>query len=57
MLLKFNPNNFESEIEGLYLCGTVLAGIYTEKVFIENGREHAKAIAADILKVSSVVNI
>jgi thioredoxin reductase (NADPH) len=27
----------------------VLAGIYTEKVFIENGREHARAILEHIM--------
>jgi thioredoxin reductase (NADPH) len=27
----------------------VLAGIYTEKVFIENGREHAMAILDHIM--------
>lgn len=48
LLLKHNPVTYESEVEGLYLCGTVLAGIHTEKVFIENGREHAIAIAMDI---------
>lgn len=40
----FNKDTFETNIPGLYVCGTVLAGIYTEKVFIENGREHAQAI-------------
>ena len=39
---------FESEVPELYLCGTVLAGVRTEKVFIENGRDHAKAIAKEI---------
>lgn len=48
LLLKHNPHTYESEVDGLYLCGTVLAGIHTEKVFIENGREHAVAIAEDI---------
>ncbi len=41
----FDPETFETNVEGLYLCGTVLAGIHTEKVFIENGRDHAAAIA------------
>lgn len=40
----FNRETFETNVPGLYVCGTVLAGIYTEKVFIENGREHAQAI-------------
>jgi thioredoxin reductase (NADPH) len=44
----YDPITFETNIEGLYLCGTVLAGNFTEKVFIENGRDHAAAIADHI---------
>lgn len=44
----YDPTTFETNIAGLYLCGTVLAGTFTEKVFIENGREHAAAIADHI---------
>ncbi len=44
-----NPETFETNVKGLYLCGTVTAGIFTEKVFIENGREHAAAIADHII--------
>ncbi len=45
----FDRETFETNISGLYVCGTVLAGIYTEKVFIENGREHAQAIMDHIM--------
>ncbi|GAB4002472.1 YpdA family putative bacillithiol disulfide reductase [Spirosoma daeguense] len=45
----FDKETFETNIPGLYVCGTVLAGIYTEKVFIENGREHAQAIIDHIM--------
>ena len=48
MLLEYDPITFETPIKGFYLCGTVLAGIHTEKVFIENGRDHARAIAKHI---------
>lgn len=44
----YDPVTFETNVPGLYLCGTVLAGNFTEKVFIENGREHAAAIADHI---------
>ncbi len=44
----YDPVTFETDVNGLYLCGTVLAGMFTEKVFIENGREHAAAIADHI---------
>ncbi|WP_460977516.1 YpdA family putative bacillithiol disulfide reductase [Spirosoma knui] len=45
----YNKETFETNIPGLYVCGTVLAGIYTEKVFIENGREHAQSIIDHIM--------
>lgn len=40
----YDKETFETNVPGLYVCGTVLAGIFTEKVFIENGREHAETI-------------
>ncbi|MEZ4903956.1 MAG: NAD(P)-binding domain-containing protein [Spirosomataceae bacterium] len=40
----FDPATFETNVAGLYVCGTVVAGIHTEKVFIENGRDHAAAL-------------
>jgi thioredoxin reductase (NADPH) len=46
---EFNTESFETNVEGLYLCGTVMAGVFTEKIFIENGRAHAAAIADHIL--------
>ncbi|MCF0071418.1 YpdA family putative bacillithiol disulfide reductase [Dyadobacter sp. CY261] len=42
---EYDAETFETNVPGLYLCGTVMAGVFTEKVFIENGREHAAAIA------------
>lgn len=45
----YDRETFETNVPGLYVCGTVLAGIYTEKVFIENGREHAQAIIDHIM--------
>ncbi len=44
----FDPETYETSIPGLYLCGTVTAGVHTERVFIENGREHAVRIAEDV---------
>lgn len=44
----FNGETYETPIENLFLCGTVMAGTKTESVFIENGREHAKVIAEEI---------
>jgi thioredoxin reductase (NADPH) len=42
---EYDSETFVTNVPGLYLCGTVLAGVFTEKVFIENGRDHAAAIA------------
>ena len=55
LLLKHNTDTFESEIEDFYLCGTILAGVRTEKVFIENGRDHAIAIANDISRKEALI--
>ena len=49
----FNPSTFETNIENLYVAGTLTAGIHTEKVFIENGRLHGKHIIKDILTKKS----
>ncbi|NIJ55345.1 YpdA family putative bacillithiol disulfide reductase [Dyadobacter arcticus] len=57
----FDPDTFETNVTGLYLCGTVMAGVFTEKVFIENGRDHAAAIAdhlsgREIRKVKELID-
>lgn len=57
----FDKTTFETNVPGLYVCGTVMAGIYTEKVFIENGREHAQAIidhiaGRDVHKVKELID-
>jgi len=48
LIVPFDEASYETDIEGMYLCGTVMAGVHTEKVFIENGRDHAEIIAAHI---------
>jgi thioredoxin reductase (NADPH) len=45
-----NPDSFESETPGIYLAGVIVAGEHTNEIFIENGRFHGKAIAADIAR-------
>lgn len=45
-----NPDTYESERPGIYLAGVVVAGVHTNEIFIENGRFHGKAIAADIAR-------
>lgn len=46
----FNDKTFQTNVEGLYVAGTVTAGIRTEKVFIENGRHHGRFIIDDIIQ-------
>lgn len=47
---RTNPETFESERPGIYLAGVIVAGVHTNEIFIENGRFHGKAIAADIAR-------
>jgi thioredoxin reductase (NADPH) len=44
----FNETTFETSRPGLYLAGTVCGGYQTNRWFIENGRFHARQIAAHI---------
>lgn len=48
----YDPETFETNVPGLYVSGTVIAGIHTEKVFIENGRDHAKAVIDHVMNRS-----
>jgi thioredoxin reductase (NADPH) len=41
---SFNPETCESNVPGLYIAGTLQAGIVTDRIFIENSREHAPII-------------
>jgi thioredoxin reductase (NADPH) len=44
----FDPGTFETNRPGVFLAGTVCGGLATSRWFIENGRHHAKVIAAEI---------
>jgi thioredoxin reductase (NADPH) len=44
----FDPVTFETSRPGVYLAGTVCGGYRTGRWFIENGRHHARQIAAHI---------
>lgn len=39
----------ESNVEGLYLAGVIVAGLNTSELFIENTRDHGKKIIDDVL--------
>lgn len=42
---RTDPQTLESERQGVYLAGVIVAGMHTNEIFIENGRFHGKLIA------------
>ncbi|MCR6720682.1 MAG: YpdA family putative bacillithiol disulfide reductase [Chitinophagaceae bacterium] len=44
-----NPENYETNLPGVYLAGVICGGMNTHRLFIENSREHAVAIVKDIV--------
>lgn len=50
----YDTTTFETSVKGVYVAGTVTAGTHTEKVFIENGRLHAKPIIRHICETMGV---
>ena len=45
-----DPTSFETNRPGVYLAGTVCGGLHTGRWFIENGRFHARQIAAHVAR-------
>lgn len=45
---RTNPLTLESERDGIYLAGVIVAGMHTNEIFIENGRFHGRLIAESI---------
>ena len=45
----YDENTFETNVPGLYVAGSIVAGKNCNKVFIENGRAHGGQIVASIL--------
>ena len=41
---RFDPESCESNVSGLYIAGTLQAGRDTNKIFIENSRNHSRRI-------------
>ena len=54
---RTNPETLESERQGIYLAGVIVAGMHTNEIFIENGRFHGKQIADAIAKKLSGVTV
>lgn len=47
---KHDAATLESNVKGIYLAGSIVAGYDCNKIFIENGREHGKLIAKSLVK-------
>lgn len=45
-----DPETFETNVPGLYLAGSVVAGANRGEVFIENGRFHGRVVVEDIAR-------
>jgi thioredoxin reductase (NADPH) len=45
-----DPETLETNVPGLYVAGTLLAGRHTDKIFIENTRDHGDRIVAHLLR-------
>lgn len=43
-----DKDSYESNVPGVYLAGVVVAGMFTNEVFIENGRFHGKVVVDHI---------
>ncbi len=46
----FNPDNFETNVKGIYVAGVVCGGMNTAKWFIENARDHPQKIFDHIVR-------
>ena len=45
-----NSDTFETNVPGLYLAGSVVAGANRGEVFIENGRFHGRVVVEDVTR-------
>lgn len=45
-----NPDTFETNVPGLYVAGSIVAGRETDRLFIENGRFHGSVIVQHIME-------
>jgi thioredoxin reductase (NADPH) len=51
-----DPETLESNVPGLYLAGAILGGEEISRIFIENSRHHAAAIASAIARRLEIVD-
>lgn len=52
---SYHPDTFETNVEGLYVAGSVACGCETWNIFIENGRAHAQPVIRHILATRGAV--
>lgn len=50
LIPEINDKTYETNVEGIYVAGSVVGGEETAKIFIENGREHGKVIIKHIVE-------
>jgi len=50
----YSEENYETNVKGVYLAGVICGGMNTHRLFIENSREHAEKIIADISNKKSL---
>lgn len=49
LIPSFDPQTCESNVPGLYVAGTLQAGRWTDRIFIENSRDHGELIVRHLL--------
>jgi thioredoxin reductase (NADPH) len=47
---RFDPKTYESSVENIFIAGSVACGCRTWEIFIENGKEHAAHVVAEIAR-------
>ena len=45
-----DPASMETNVHGIYVAGSIAAGNFNNKIFIENGRVHGKLIVESVLR-------
>ncbi|HEX8099658.1 MAG TPA: YpdA family putative bacillithiol disulfide reductase [Actinomycetota bacterium] len=48
LIPTYDPETCESNVHGLYVAGTLQAGRWTDRIFIENSRDHGPKIVAHL---------
>jgi thioredoxin reductase (NADPH) len=46
---EHDPSTLETNVPGMYVAGSAVAGKYNNKIFVENGRLHGRVIVSAIL--------